>query len=255
MNYGLYISASGLSTQMAKQDALSNNLANVNTTAFKPDIFAVRERLAARQEDGLGSLPSNEMLERLGGGVMPVAMRLNLTQADLEHTGRPLDVAIEGEGFFLVQAGEGDVRFTRDGRFTLGARGTLLSATSGFEVLDTGGSPIKLDPTAAVHIRPSGSIVQNGAEVAQLALVTVADPTSLQKAGEGTLRSPQGASAEQLPAIGRIKQEFVESSGSDPIMTLNAITGAGRAVTDATSVISYINGMMDRAISGLGRVS
>ncbi len=257
MNYGLYIAASGLSTQMAKQDSLSNNLANVNTTAYKPDVFAVRERLTARGEDGLGSLPSNDLLEQLGGGVMPVATRLNMAQASLERTGQPLDIAIEGEGFLLVSAGDGDddVRLTRDGRMTLGPGGRLISATTGLDILDASDSAITLDPTKAVHIRASGSIVQNGSEVAQLALVTVRDPSMLQKAGSGLLRTPAGEALERLPATGRIMQEFLESSGSDPITTMNAISSAGRAVASSTNIISYINGMMDRAINGLGRTS
>ncbi|MBL8746651.1 MAG: flagellar hook-basal body protein [Phycisphaerae bacterium] len=257
MNYGLYVTASGLATQMAKQDALSNNLANVNTTAYKPDVFAVRERLAARQEDGLGAIPSNSLLERLGGGVMPVAMRVNMAPSALERTGRPLDVGIEGEGFLLVRtgAGENDVGFTRDGRFTLAGDGRLISSTNGLEILDSNGSPIRLDPTAPVHIRPSGAIVQKGSDVAQLALVTVGDPSALHKAGEGVFRLPEGEAGEHLPATGRIMQEFVESSGSDPILTMNAISEAGRSVVNSTSVISYINGMMDRAINGLGRTS
>lgn len=257
MNYGLYLTASGLSTQMAKQDALSNNLANVNTTAFKPDVFAVRERLSARQEDHLGSLPSNDLLERLGGGVMPVAMRLNMSSGPLERTGQPLDIGIEGEGFLVVSAGEGPegMHLTRDGRMTLGPDGLLVSATTGLPILDANNQPINIDPTKPVHIRPSGAITQEGSDVAQLALVTVREPTRLQKAGDGLLRAPLGTTLDRLPATGRIMQEFLETSGTDPIMTMNAISSAGRAVANSTNVISYINGMMDRAINGLGRTS
>ncbi len=257
MNYGLYISASGLSVQLARQDALSNNLANVSTTAFKPDVFAVRERLAARQEDGLSSLPSNAMLERLGAGVMPVAMRLRLAQGALERTGQPLDVGIEGEGFFVVREGEGveGLRLTRDGRMTLGAGGRLISATSGHPFLDANDQEITVDPTKPVHITPSGVIKQDGTEVGQLALATVREPERLQKAGDGLLKTPRGTPLSRLPATGRIMQEFLEASATDPITTMNDISAAGRAAGNATTVISHINEMMGRAIAGLGRVT
>lgn len=188
---------------------------------------------------------------------MPVAMRVNTAQGALERTGRPLDVGIEGEGFLMVRTGEGerDVAYTRDGRFTLGENGHLILSTTGLEVLDSSGSPISLDPTAAVHIRPGGSIIQNGSEVGRLGLVAIGDLSMLRKAGEGLFKVDGDGAAEQLPATGRIMQEFVEMSGAEPITTMNSISDAGRAIANSTSVISYINGMMDRAINGLGRTS
>lgn len=257
MNYGLYMSASGLSTEMARQDALSNNLANVNTTAFKPDIFAVRERLAARQEDGLASLPSNAMLERLGAGVMPVAMRIGMSQGPLERTGSPLDVGIQGEGFLVVRVGAGPegLRLTRDGRLAIGPNGRLVTAANGHPVLDVNDQPITLDPSRPVHIRSGGAITQDGGVVAQLALSSVRDPSRLQKEGNGLLRAPQGARLDRLPATGRLMQEFLEASGTDAITTMTDISSASRAASSATTVISHINQMMGQAVNTLGRTT
>ena len=69
MNYGMYISASGALTSMHRLDALTNNLANVNTVGFKPHTPAVKQRDVARVEDDMPLADSNAMLERLGGGV------------------------------------------------------------------------------------------------------------------------------------------------------------------------------------------
>lgn len=257
MNYGLYISASGLSTQMARQDVLANNLANVNTTAFKPDAFAVRERAAVREEDGLPFLDSNTLLERLGGGVMPVPTRISFAQGSLQRTSNPLDVGIEGEGFLLVQSGEDDssVRLTRDGRLTINAQGELITVADGYRVLNGDNAPIRVDPTRPISIRASGAVIQNGSEVGQLALVAVSDPTMLRKAGAGLYAAQEGESLNLLPATGRIMQEFVEESATDPIRTMTAVTSASRAVSSASNVIGYINEMMGRAVNTLGRTS
>jgi flagellar basal-body rod protein FlgG len=256
MNYGLYVSASGLSVQMARQDILSNNLANVNTTAYKPDVPAVRFRESARAEDGL-SLPSNALLERLGAGVMPAPARLDVSPASLEHTGNPLDLAIEGEGFLIVRTGDGDegLRLTRDGRLAFSPEGRLVTASGGFPVLDAGENPITVDPSKPIFIRASGAIVQNGSEAGQLALVTVTDPSTLEKAGLGLLKAPAGETLDLVPGLGRIKQEYLEHSGTDPIMTMTGVTDASRAVSTATTVIGYINDMMGRAINSLGRTA
>ena len=71
MNYGMQISASGALSGLYRMDVFSNNLANINTTGFMPDVPVIRQRDAAAREDGLGAMPSNELVERLGAGVMP----------------------------------------------------------------------------------------------------------------------------------------------------------------------------------------
>lgn len=255
MNYGLHISASGLSAQIARQNVLSNNLANVHTTAFKPDVFALRSRPAARHEDGLGLLPSNALLERLSAGVMPVPTRINLAQGPLERTGNPLDLGIEGPGFFVVRAGPGDdgLRLTRDGRFTLSPDGRLVRSADGLAVLDTSGQPIRVDPSRPVSIGEAGEIRQNGAIVARITLVSVNDPSRLSKAGGGLFRAPVNEALS--PAAGRIVPEFVEASATNAIDAMVAVTSASRAVAENASIITRINEMMGHAVNTLGRAT
>ena len=146
MNYAACISASGAIAALNRQDVLSNNLANVGTVGFKPDIPLARQRAAERREDGRFELPANEMLERLKSGVMIVPNAVDFTQGTLESTGNPLDLAIQGEGFFAVRestpSGEA-VRLTRDGRFTQNSDGVLVT-TTGLPVLDDSDRPISI---------------------------------------------------------------------------------------------------------------
>ena len=118
MNYGLYMAASGMSTSMARQNALSNNLANVATVGYKPDNFAIRQRAAVRQEDGLHWMDSNEMLEKLGAGVQPTFSRVEQSQGPLTETNNPFHIAVQGDGFLQYERGNLEQGFglSRDGR-------------------------------------------------------------------------------------------------------------------------------------------
>jgi flagellar basal body rod protein FlgG len=258
MIYGLYLSASASLTQMARQDVEANNLANVDTVAFKPDSFSIRQRDVARKEDGLFHLSSSTMLERLGGGVMPLPTRVDTSPAALRETGDPLDIAIEGHGFFGVRYGDGpdSLRLTRDGRMTLNAQGTLVRATDGSPMLGAGGGPIRLDPTLPVAIDADGTIRQAGEPVAQL-MVVDAPSNALLKAGDNLLRLAGGAqTAGQLtPASGSVRQHFVETSGVDPIKAMMAVNNAANAAQSNLRMIGLFNDIMDRAINRLGRVA
>lgn len=257
MNYGLYIAASGMSANMARQDVLSNNLANVDTTGFKADLLAIRQRHAARVEDGLGRLPSNLLLERLGAGVQPTATRIDVSPAALEATNRPLDLGIDGEGFFVVRAGPGNegLRLTRDGRLAISSQGQLVSSSSGRAVLDVNDQAISVNPALALEIRPDGRVVQAGGEVARLAVVNVPEADRLVKAGDGLLAGEGSVLSARTPARGSVRQGFLEGSSVNPISAMIAVTGATRAVESNATVIGYINESLGRAIGTLGRVS
>lgn len=257
MNYGLYISASSAAANMARQDVLSNNLANVSTPAFKPDILPLISRDPARIEDDLPLEDSNLLLERLGGGVFPGAVMTQFGSEAAERTGNPLDLAIEGEGFFMVNAGAGDqtgARFTRDGRFTLDSRGRLVTASDGYPVLDDGGSAIRLNPAQPIDIRSNGEIVQGGEVVAALGLVSV-DQSVLVKEGLNLFRAAVEGDPDTQRAPGRIVQHALEKSGVDAIKAMIGVTSASNAVSTNLSMIANINELMGRAINTLGRVT
>ncbi len=135
MNYGLYVSAAGALSNLHRQDVITNNLVNVETIGFKPDMVVFRQRLPQRVSSGAPIEPQL-LLERLGGSPTLNPTHLDLTQGSLIDTGDDLDLAINGEGFFVVKSADGQMRLTRDGRFTMDARGTLVTAGGGLQVLD-----------------------------------------------------------------------------------------------------------------------
>jgi flagellar basal body rod protein FlgG len=259
MNYGLYLSASGALTSMHRLDALTNNLANVNTVGFKPHSVLVRQRDPARAEDGLPLLESNALLERLGGGAQLAPTRISFTQGALRETGNPLDLAVEGQGF-LVLRGDGNddarqVLLTRDGRLSLDARGTLVQSTTGRPVLSAASQPIRLDTTAEVRIDTDGRLFQNGAEVARLRVVNVPDPQRLSKQGDGQFALTNDALAGLSPSDALIKQGEVEGSAVNEIEALMQVQAAAGDARTNLAMIEYHDRLMDRAINRLGRVA
>ncbi|MBL8763047.1 MAG: flagellar hook-basal body complex protein [Phycisphaerae bacterium] len=259
MNYGMMVSASGMMSGLYRMDVWSNNLANVNTSAFKPDMPFARTRDAARQEDGLGFLPSNDMLERLGAGVTMGPNRLALAQGGLEPSTNALDLALDGIGFLMTRTGESSdpaqLRLTRDGRLALDERGRLVLSSSGLPLLDTDLRPITLDSDKPVSIDARGDVTQGGARIGRLAVVDVPDRDALRRSGEGLFSASPAIMARRTTAPAAVRQFHTERSGVDPVRALMQINSAQSAVSSAGRMIQMHDQLMDRAINTLGRVA
>ena len=258
MNYGLYMAASGMSTSMARQNALSNNLANVATVGYKPDNFAIRQRAAVRQEDGLHWMDSNEMLEKLGAGVQPTFSRVEQSQGPLTETNNPFHIAVQGEGFLQYERGNLEQGFglSRDGRLDLNSDGTLVRSTDGAPLLDASGNRIRVDRGQPLDIDGDGTLRQGGAAIAQLQLMTVPDPSLLVKAGSGDFTFGERVSSQSVSeADGQIKQRFLEDSSVNAIKSMMDVTSASRAAQSNMRMASTIFEVMGEAISRLGRTS
>jgi flagellar basal body rod protein FlgG len=258
MSYGLQISASGVMTSMYRQDVFANNLANMDTVGFKPDAPSSRPRDAVRQEDGLMHLPSNALLERLGAGALLNPNRVSFAQGALKESNNPLDMAIQGDGFFVVRqiadTGGDANRLTRDGRFTRNPDGQLVTAAGGLPVMDRGGNAITLGP-GAVSVDGDGSIRQNNQIVAQLQVVEPADPSQLRKQGHSLFMGSSEVMASLKTATGSVRSGSIEDSAADEIRALMQMTSASREVDANVAMIQQHDRMLDRAINVLGRVS
>ena len=242
---------------MYRLDALTNNLANVNTVGFKPHTPYTRQRDVVRVEDNLPYMDSNAMLEQLGAGVQLAPTRVEFTQGSLDSTGNPLDVAFSGDGFLTVEAdASGDTaafHLTRDGRLAIDQSGKLVMASSGRPVLDIAGQAIRLDDTADVKFGPDGRVYQNNEQVAQLRLVDVPDRSRLTKKGEGLFNVPNDVIEGLTTASGQLKQGMVEHSAVNEISALMAVQSAASDVRTNLDMIRYHDQLMDRAINRLGR--
>ena len=259
MNYGLYISTSGALNATYIQDLHTSNLANVNTVGFKPEAVATMQRDPARLEDGLGHLPSNELLEMLSAGVRSSRTRTNFAQGVVRTTGNPLDLAIRGDGFFTLldeqDKGLQRYRLTRDGRFTLDAQGRMVSVTSGMPLVDPTGRPIRLTDPSQVTVRPDGVIIQNDVEVATVGLVEIPNRDVLQKGPDGYFVPDVSQMANRKQARGEVVAKAIEESAINEIATLMKIESAARSAQANLGMIGYHDRILDQAINRFARVA
>lgn len=252
MIYGLWLSAAGLQVNEHQQAVIANNLANLNTTGFKRDLAVFRDRLV-ESRSGLGGVRfRHPVLDGLSGGTFQNPTATDFSQASLEQGG-PLDVAMDGDGFFTVQVGK-EARYTRDGRFTLNADGDLITVAGGHPVLDTSGNPIHIgnENAGKISIDSEGRIKIGDREVGTLNVTDFADRSLLIKVGQNTF---DGRYAKAVEAKGTVRQGFHESSGVEPTTELVRMIEASRCYELNASLISMQDGMMGRAINDVGRVA
>lgn len=258
MDYGMYVSAGGVLTNMHRTDVFANNLANINTAAFRPDYAVVKQRLPERLEDNLVSVPPQQLLEQLGGGVLMDNTRVKITQGELQLTENPLDVALEGDGFFVVDTGRGEgadrLRLSRDGRFAIGPQGTLVRSTDGLPVLDRNAQPIRVRRDEPVHIDEDGAVRQGENVVGHLRLVDVPDERMLAKDG-GNLLKVRGDAEALPPGAAFVRQGMLERSGVDPIKAMLAINRSTGAMNRNTRMIEIQDQAIRGAINNLGRIA
>ncbi len=204
---GYYAALTGLVARMQTMDTVADNLANTQTPGYRSEREYFRSTLLGDDavDSQLGHTVNNYGL--LGGDM------LNLAQGAISQTGNPLDLAIEGQGFFEIQTANG-VRFTRDGAFHRTAKGALVTGR-GEPVLDAGGKPITLPP-GKVSIGANGVISVDSGVVATVGVFTF--PSGVRLTPEGTDRyvAPQGAK----PVISKdatVHEGAIEAANEDVI--------------------------------------
>lgn len=245
MIYGLYNSAAGMLTNEYRQGVIANNLANAETTGFKPDYAVIAERLPAEQA-GVRSGPSAAGLAGLSGGTWLGPTQTSFAPGSLQHTGLDTDVALDGSGFLTVEK-DGKTYLTRDGRFVRDAEGFLKTATDGAQVLDASGGPLRLDPRGGkLQIDDVGRVQQDGRMVGRLGLTDVANCSQLQKVGATRFAyDPQ----QVQPALCRVRQGVVERSGVEPLTEMVNMIEASRAYQMNAQMVSLQDQSVGRLLT------
>jgi flagellar basal-body rod protein FlgG len=229
----LYSAATGMSAMEMKLDVIANNLANVETTAFKKgranfeDLFYRQEKLPGA-EDSAGKLTPTGIA--IGLGTRPSSTQTEFKQGAFQQTARELDVAIEGRGFFTVNDPTGQTLYTRAGNFSVNADGALVLGSASTGRLVTPGINIPQNATA-ISISDAGVVsVQVPGQttlspVGNLQLATFIDPEGLLKLGEN-LYSETGASGPATTGTpgqegrGVLRQGSLEASNVEPVQEL-----------------------------------
>lgn len=242
---GMYTAAANMVAQSLRQEAISNNLANLNTSGYKGDRLAFR----ARMEQAL-SRESKQERAAVGGlstGVWASEQAISFEQGNLRQTENPLDLAIDGEGFFAVSK-NGETLYTRNGSFRRSQDGFLTDG-EGNRVLGLTG-PIKL-PNEKIEISPRGILSIKGKPVARLRLVAFDQPQEqLEKVGASYFRLDSGAAR---AARGLVSQGTLEGANVDAVREMVDMISAMRSYEASQRMIQVQDESLGRAISEVAR--
>lgn len=268
---GVYTALSGAIAQSTKLDTIANNLANVNTPAFKRDQQLFQEYLTANEKPPEviqvpRDVASIESFYNMQGGdksyVDTKGTFTDFSQGGLKPTGNPLDVAIDGKGFFEVST-PGGVRLTRAGNFTLDGNGQLVTK-DGFPVLkasaDGGVDPatrvFKFDSSAPIQITDNGDIYQGESNLGKLSLVKVENPDSLLKQGSSLygFKSNMKAEIENI-SNPSLKQGFLETSNVNIVQEMTDMISTNRIFESTQKAISAYDQMADKMVNVVGRTT
>ena len=192
MDSGLYAACAGLVARTQALDLAANNLANVNTNGYKAQVPTFRSVLA----NAGSSVSSNPIAQAVNDFGVLGDSRTNLLQGSLEHTGSDLDFALQGEGWFAVQTGNGKL-YTRNGNFHVDRDGQLVTA-DGNPVLGTQG-PITIPP-GKLYVSGDGTISVDGALAGQVQVVEFASGTALDPGGQQLFLRAGGQRTQQQAA-------------------------------------------------------
>lgn len=226
MDNPLYVT---LSRQIGLDRAMrivANNIANMTTTGFRREGAVFAEVVDQLRVDG-GAVSQTAALVRT----------TDYSQGALRKTGNDFDLAIEGDGFFVVETPDG-LALTRNGSFTRAATGEIMTA-DGARLADEGGAPIQAPPTdEPIVIAADGTMSVGGQPIARVGVVTVADQSALTRKAEGRFVLPEGA-ADFAPAENaRIFQGFLEQSNVNPVREMTRMIEIQRAYEAGQSLLS-----------------
>ncbi len=215
MNSGIYTAYSGMQAQLDALEMLANNLANINTTAFKEEkaFFTYLNQSLGTSE---GTSDLNEAMNRS----VRTLGTVNTAEGSLSPTGRDLDVAIEGNGFLVIDTPRG-IRYTRNGSLRINTQ-SVLTTSDGYPILGANRRPITLGP-GKVHINSDGEVSLDDAAVDRMKIVTFDDISKLEKEGGSLFISRSGQSSEK-PSDATVKSGYLEQSN------VNAVTSVVQMV-------------------------
>jgi flagellar basal-body rod protein FlgF len=246
---GIYTAAAGLATATLRLGVVSNNIANATTPGYKqdrlPDEVGKALDLQKWAVDDQGRpIGTIQLGPKVG------VSELDLASGPIQETANPLDLALAGSGFFVVQSADGQTRYTRDGGFARDVDGTLRSRT-GLPVLDDANQPIVL-PEGEIAVAADGTMLVDGAQVARLQLVDFAAGDQLNKVGNGQFEALNGAQPQPAAAV-QIYQGYLEGSNVDMTESMVATMSLVRAYEANQRLLQIQDDTLRRAVSEVGK--
>jgi flagellar basal-body rod protein FlgG len=249
----LYTAASGMSAQQLNLDTIANNLANSSTAGFRQSRIEFQDMIYQNLVVP-GAAQSQQTVSaglQIGLGTKSAATEVIMTQGDLNQTNNPLDLAIQGSGFFQVQMPDGTIAYTRAGQFQLNNQGTIVT-TDGNPILPNITIPVN---ATAVTITLYGVVnatlagQQNPSQLGQIQLATFVNPGGLAAQGSNLFRTTLSSGDPVLgnpggtEGLGTLQQGYLENSNVDVVTEFVQMVLAQRAYEANSKVIRAADDM------------
>ncbi|RKQ34354.1 flagellar hook-basal body protein [Oceanobacillus halophilus] len=264
---GFYTAASGMIAQQRSQEALSNNIANMNTPGYKADQAAKRafpelliQQMSSKQipASNGSNITSKKTIGSLNTGVYVQEMIPNFSQGDIRETSIKTDLAIvpgnvpdeDGALFFTVQNEDGEVRYTRNGNFTVDGQGFLVTG-QGYYVLDDAGNPIETDGMEFI-VDPDGTLQTADGQTIELGISYTDNVLDMVKEGNDLFNGEAAAVPEGTTFT--VKQGFLEGSNVDAMQTMTDMMTAYRLFETNQRVLKAYDESMGKAVNDIGKL-
>ena len=258
----LSIAATGMAAQQTNVETIANNLANMNTTGFKQqraefqDLLYQNVQTTGAQPSDQGTYAPNGI--QIGAGVRTAAIYRITTQGDLQSTGNPYDVAVQGPGYFRIQQADGTDAYTRSGNFSLSPQGQLVTQ-DGLVVQPGIAIP---QNTLSVTINAQGQVNATVAgnntpqTVGQLELTRFPNEAGLNAIGNNMYLETPGSGSPQAgvpgtTGYGTVQQGFLETSNVNSVDEITSLITAQRAyemnskaISTADQMLEYVNNQL-----------
>jgi flagellar basal-body rod protein FlgG len=237
---GLFSAAAGMAAQQEQLDAIGNDLANVSSTGYKAERVAFSD-LLYNEVDEAGTKTA------AGAGSKAQTLGASQSQGAIRETGNPLELAIEGEGFFQVTRANGQQSLTRDGTFRVDANGAIVSS-EGAQLAPPIKLPAGVQP-GDVKIAPDGTVTAGSRTLGQIKLLTVTSPEHLLSDGNGGFTAtPESGAPHPIGAgAGKVHQGALESSNVNLDREMALMVSTQRDFQMTSSAIQTESQMMSIA--------
>lgn len=237
MSSGYYAACAGLQAQTQALDLVANNLANVSTSGYRAQQSSFQSLLAGASGEWATMNPLNRAINDFN---VIGDTRTDLRAGNLQHTGNPLDLAIEGSGFFAVQTAAGTL-YTRNGNFRVSAKGQLTTS-EGDLVLGVAG-PIAI-PSGEIAISPDGTISVNGGVAGKLRIVEFAPGSSPAARGNAFYSVPDAQA--QISPDSSVREGMLESSNVNAVQAVVSLLVVQRQAEMMERAMSVFQSDIDR---------
>lgn len=236
MDSGYYAACTALIARTQALDTIANNMANASTVGYRAQNNLFSSILANAGHEPSGAL--NQAINNYG---ILSGTKLDFGQGALQKTGNSLDMAIQGNGFFVVQTANGPM-YTRDGGFKVSAQGQLTTQSGDAIMGDKG--VISLPPGSTPTVSPDGTISESGAVIGKLKLVNFGAGANVTSVGEHYYTAP--AASVTADTTSTVQQGAIESSNVNPIQSMVELVDAQRSAEMMQRALAMFNSEIDK---------